>query len=87
MNRLNPALLMALMTPGGGGAGEEMSCAYFLWPTVLQTHKQNQAWGFMPAIPALSRLRWEDHDFKASLGKSNGKTLFQKQKTNRGRRT
>jgi hypothetical protein len=28
----------------------------------------SQAWWYTPVIPALGRLRQEDHDFEASLG-------------------
>jgi hypothetical protein len=41
-----------------------------------------QAWWLMPVIPALGRLRQEDHEFKASLGYLEilRETLSQKKK-------
>jgi hypothetical protein len=35
---------------------------------VLGMFVKNQAWWHMPVIPALGRLRQEDHEFEAILG-------------------
>jgi hypothetical protein len=34
----------------------------------IKNHWQSWAWWFMPIIPAVGRLRQEDHEFQASLG-------------------
>jgi hypothetical protein len=33
----------------------------------VKTWDINWAWWFIPVIPALGRLRWEDHKFETSL--------------------
>jgi hypothetical protein len=35
---------------------------------ILKNQDKTHAWWFTPIIPALRRLRQEDHEFKASLG-------------------
>jgi hypothetical protein len=38
------------------------------WGMKIKNHWQSWAWWFMPIIPAVGRLRQEDHEFQASLG-------------------